>query len=214
MPSCTAPVGLPSIRLTKIIKRSPRLKLKFAWALHLMTWGAITLYRLVLIFAFVGGVVVMPAHAQRSVEMPQTPAFTEAYGTALSLAKEFPGSRVVAIASTYSMYPMLDWDSIVVIAPVAIDQIRVGDVVCFRDKTLDGLHTLLHRVERIRFKDGGLVTRGDHLDRADPHLVGADSLVGRAVYVVYFDRTGEQRTVRFPMPSPKRHERVVKLSRD
>jgi len=152
--------------------------------------------------------------AQRSITMPPTGAFTEAYGTALSLAKGFPGSRVVAVASTYSMYPTLDWDSIVVIAPVLLNQVQVGDVVCFRDKSLDGAHTILHRVERIMVKDGRLVTRGDHLDHPDPHLVVAEALVGKAVYVVYFDRTGEKRTASFAMPSPKRQERIVKLFRD
>jgi signal peptidase I len=157
---------------------------------------------------------VQPLRAQRSVEMPQTQAFTQAYGTALSLAKAFSGSRVVAIASTYSMYPLLDWDSIVVIVPASLSEIRVGDVVCFRDKDSDVSHTILHRVERILVKDGRLVTRGDRLDHVDPHLVFADSLVGKAVYVVYFDRTGEQRTVSLSMPTPKRTERIVKLFRN
>ena len=151
---------------------------------------------------------------QRSVDMPQTLAYTEAYETALSLAQEFPGSRVVAVASTYSMYPIFDWGSIVVIAPASLDQVKVGDVVCFRDNSLDGPHTILHRVERIVVKDKRLVTRGDHLDQPDPHQVMADSLVGKAVYVVYFDRSGEQRPVSFSMPSPRRTERIVKLFRD
>jgi len=146
--------------------------------------------------------------------MPQTTAFAEAYDTALSLAGEFPGGRVITIASTYSMYPMLDWDSIVVIVPASLEQISVGDVVCFRDHRVDGAHTILHRVERILVKDGRLVTRGDHLARSDPHLVSADTLVGKAVYIVYFDRSGERRTVSFSMPAPKRPDRIVKLFRD
>ena len=146
--------------------------------------------------------------------MPQTAAFAEAYDTALALAKGFPGSRLVTVASTYSMYPMLDWDSIVVIAPASLEQVQVGDLVCFRDRRLDGSHTILHRVERILNKDGRLVTRGDHLEHADPHLVLAESLVGKAVYIVYFDRSGEQRPVSYTMAAPKRSERVVKLFRD
>ena len=157
---------------------------------------------------------VQPVWAGSSVAMPQTDAFAAAYETAQSLAKEFPGSRLVSVASTYSMYPMIDWDSIVVIAPASLNQVRVGDVVCFRDSRMDGPRTVLHRVERILAKDGRLVTRGDHLEHADPHLVLAESLVGRAVYIVYFDRSGEQRPVSFAMAAPKRSERVVKLFRD
>ena len=179
-----------------------------------MPLAASPLRRMLFSLVSIGCFVVQPVQAQRSVEMPQTRSFVDAYGTALSLAKEYPGSQVVAIASTYSMYPQLDWDSIVVLAPTSLGQIRVGDVVCFRDKSLDGPHTIMHRVQQILVNDGRLVTRGDHLDRADPRPVRADALVGRAVYVVYFDRTGEQRTVGFSMPAPKRTERVVKLCRD
>lgn len=146
--------------------------------------------------------------------MPQTGAFVEAYEKAQSLAQEFPGSRVVSVASTYSMYPLLDWDSLVVIAPVGIEQVRVGDIICFQDNGLDGARTLLHRVERISVKGGRLVTRGDYLAEADPHLVFSDNLMGKAVYIIYFDRSVEQRPVNFSMPAQKRPEQVVKLFRD
>jgi signal peptidase I len=167
-----------------------------------------------LVAVMLAGLAVQPLHAQRLAEMPQTPAFAEAYDKALALAKEFPGSRVVTVASTYSMYPTLDWDSLVVVAPTSLNQVRVGDVVCFRDKNLEESRTILHRVERIMVKGGRLVTRGDHLEQPDPHPVPADALVGKAVYVVYFDRTGEQRPVSFSMPTLKRCETVVKLLRD
>jgi signal peptidase I len=117
----------------------------------------------------------------------------------------------MTVASTYSMYPTIDWDSIVVVVPTSLDQVKVGDVVCFRDARLDGTHTVLHRVEKIFVKDHRLVTRGDHLDRADPHAVGAEALVGKAVYVVYFDRIGEKRPVDYAMPTPARSEQIMRL---
>jgi len=143
--------------------------------------------------------------------MPQTRSFTEAYQTALALSQELPGSRLMTVASTYSMYPTIDWDSIVVIVPTSLDKVQVGDVICFRDTRLDGSHTILHRVEKIMLKDRRLVTRGDHLERADPHAVQAEALVGKAVYVVYFDRAGEKRPVDYAMPTPSRSEQVMRL---
>jgi len=168
----------------------------------------------VFVAAVLAGISIQPLHAQRLAEMPQTPAFAAAYDRALALAKEFPGSRVVAVASTYSMYPTLDWDSLVVVAPASLKQVRVGDVVCFKDKGPEGPRTILHRVERILVKDGRLVTRGDHLEQSDPHQVPSDALVGKVVYVVYFDRTSEKRSVSFSLPTLKRREAVVKLFRD
>lgn len=158
-----------------------------------------------------GLVVAQTTLAQRVVDMPQSRSFTDAYQTALTLSQEFPGSRLMTVASTYSMYPTIDWDSIVIVVPTTLDRINVGDVVCFRDKRLDGAHTILHRVEKILVKDRRLVTRGDHLERADPHPVQADALVGKAVYVVYFDRIGERRSVDHILPTPTRREQVMRL---
>jgi len=186
----------------------------FAWVFHLIAQTSFSLCWLFFGVTVGAGLVALPLRAQPSVEMPQTTAFAEAYDTALALAGEFPGGRVITIASTYSMYPMLDWDSMVVVVPASLEQISVGDVVCFRDQRSDATRTILHRVERILVKDGRLVTHGDHLTRSDPHLVSADTLVGKAVYIVYFDRSGERRTVNFSMPAPKRPERIVKLFRD
>jgi signal peptidase I len=193
---------------------SPKACQLFARAPHPATSAASVLRGLSFVLASIALIGIPFLQAHGSVAMPQTAAFAEAYNTAQALAKDFPGSRVVTVASTYSMYPMLDWDSIVVIAPASLDQVKVGDVVCFRDRQLDGSHTILHRVERISNKDGRLVTRGDHLERADPHQVFAESLVGKAVYIIYFDRSGEQRPVSYAMAAPKRSERVVKLFRE
>lgn len=149
--------------------------------------------------------------AQRVVDMPQTRSFTDAYQIALNLANEHPGSRVLTVASTFSMYPTIDWDSIVVIVPTALEQIKVGDVVCYRDQRLDGTHTILHRVEKILVKDHRLMTRGDNLERTDPRPVNAAALIGKAVYIVYFDRMGEKRPVDYAMPTPSRREQIVPL---
>lgn len=151
------------------------------------------------------------AHAGQGVAMPQTRSFFDAYKVALQLSQSYPGSRVMSIESTYSMYPTLDWDSIVVIAPVSIEAVQVGEVVCFLDPRVDGRRMIAHRVEKILQKDHRLVTRGDNLDRADLHPVGANTLIGRVVYAVYFDRTGERRPVDHALPTPARHEQVLRL---
>ncbi|MBK9991401.1 MAG: hypothetical protein IPP19_11875 [Verrucomicrobia bacterium] len=151
------------------------------------------------------------AHGGPRVSMPQTRSFFDAYQVALKLSQDHPGSRIVSVESTYSMYPTLDWDSLVVIAPVSINQIEAGDLVCFRDQRVDGGRKILHRVEKILRKDHRLVTRGDFMDRPDLHPVGADALIGKAVYVVYFDRSGEDRPSAHSMPTPTRHEQVLRL---
>jgi signal peptidase I len=164
-----------------------------------------------LVLAYFGLALAQPAQAERLVDMPQSQAFTDAYQVALNLAQQHPGGRLLTVASTYSMYPKLDWDSIIVVAPVLIDQVQVGDIVCFRDQSFDCQRKIVHRVVKILRKDHRLVTRGDNLDRADLHPVGADTLIGRVAYVVYFDRTGQQRPVNHVLPTPTRQERVIRL---
>lgn len=115
------------------------------------------------------------------------------------------------VASTYSMYPTLDWDSIVVVAPISIESVQVGDVVCFRDQRSENQRMIVHRVEKILRKEHRLVTRGDNLERADLLPVGSSELIGKAVYAVYFDRAGERRPVERSLPTPPRNEQFRPL---
>lgn len=164
-----------------------------------------------ILLAFFGLALAQHAQAEHLVEIPQSKAFTEAYQVARNLAEQHPGGRLMSVASTYSMYPKLDWDSIIVVAPVSIDQVQVGDIVCFRDQSFDSQRKIVHRVVKILRKDHRLITRGDNLDRADLHPVGADTLIGKVAYIVYFDRTGQQRHVDHELPTPTRQERVIRL---
>ncbi|MFT3867786.1 MAG: signal peptidase I [Nibricoccus sp.] len=151
------------------------------------------------------------AQADQRVAQPQAQTFTDAYHVALNLVQQRPGVHMLTVASTYSMYPKLDWDSIVVVAPVSIDQVQVGDIVCFRDQSVDGQRKIVHRVVKILRKDHRLVTRGDNLDRPDLRPVDADALIGKVTHVVYFDRTGQQRPVDHVLPTPVRYEQVIHL---
>lgn len=150
-------------------------------------------------------------YAQRYTEIPASPDFVAAYDIAHELSDCVGGSRVVATASTFSMYPLLDWDTLVVVAPVRIEDVRIGDIVMFRDLDSRGGRMILHRVRRILIKGGRLITRGDHLDRDDPHPVTSERLVGRAMFLIYFDRSNDVRPVLHAYPTPRRNARTVSL---
>jgi hypothetical protein len=73
-----------------------------------------------------------------------------------------------------SMRPSLRPGSLAAVEEVAPADIRVGNVIVFRD---DGGQPVMHRVISTR---GGIVTQGDNLDRPDG-AVPAQHIIGRVV---------------------------------
>ena len=78
-----------------------------------------------------------------------------------------------------------------VVEPVAPEDVRLGDVVLFRQAGPDGeQQEVVHRV--VARAPGGLVTRGDRNRRADQEPVTQENLVGRVTSV---DRAGHERAI-------------------
>jgi signal peptidase I len=87
------------------------------------------------------------------------------------------------IVGTPSMAPAVPAGSLAVVVPVGIAQVRVGDVIAFRDADNERIR-VLHRVVRVsdRREAGGdvyLYTRGDANRSRDRLYVGRERLLGR-----------------------------------
>jgi len=88
---------------------------------------------------------------------------------------------------TGSMEPYLPVGTLLVMGPVADNDIQVGDVITF---IRNDRRTITHRVEEIvpGFADGrpGFVTRGDAVATRDPETVRADNVIGEIIWSNYF----------------------------
>ncbi len=75
-----------------------------------------------------------------------------------------------------SMEPGFHTGDVVIVRPVDPEDLKVGDIIQFRD----GNHDVLHRIIEIRQEEGGLVfiTQGDNNDAPDPP-VPAENVRGR-----------------------------------
>jgi hypothetical protein len=83
------------------------------------------------------------------------------------------------------MYPLLDWDTIVVSVPVDYSSIKVGDIICYRANN----EKVLHRV--IRKTSSYLVLQGDNLIRPDSVTPGPGQTYQKAIAAFYFDRMSD-----------------------
>ncbi|MBN1891002.1 MAG: signal peptidase I [Thermoflexales bacterium] len=78
----------------------------------------------------------------------------------------------------YSMKGTFHQGDILVVAPIAFENIRPGDVIAFHRHVPGGdIKLVAHRVQ-CRVAEG-LVTQGDNLAFPDPKLVNAPNLIGR-----------------------------------
>lgn len=115
-----------------------------------------------------------PAATAPSSSLPSQDARNAAKAVAL-VAK----GQVCSIAPTGSMIPTFDDRALVVMEPVKLAEVHVGDIVVRRDST----RLIVHRV--VRIEGGQLVTRGDANPSDDPGFVGEDQLAGRVVAVIF-----------------------------
>ena len=85
---------------------------------------------------------------------------------------------------TGSMRPGIQPGDMVVDEPVRATQIRVGDIVTFRDPSQD--RTITHRVRQADVFDGQVhvITRGDANDTVEKWQIPISGQVGRVVYTV------------------------------
>lgn len=92
--------------------------------------------------------------------------------------------RQAMVVTSGSMEPAISAGDVVVLARVAPDEVRPGDVITFQGYGTSALTT--HRVVSIRSLPTGLhyQTKGDVNDTADPNLASAKGLRGRVVVTV------------------------------
>ena len=85
---------------------------------------------------------------------------------------------------TGSMRPMIQPGDMVVDEPISPSQIRVGDIVTFREP--HGTRTITHRVRQVSISEGQarVTTRGDANDTVEKWQVPVTGSVGRVVYEV------------------------------
>ena len=85
---------------------------------------------------------------------------------------------------TGSMRPTIQPGDMVVDEPISPSQIRVGDIVTFREP--HGTRTITHRVRKIDISEGQarVTTRGDANDTVEKWQVPVTGNVGRVVYMV------------------------------
>jgi len=85
---------------------------------------------------------------------------------------------------TGSMRPMIQPGDMVVDEPISPSQIRVGDIVTFREP--HGTRTITHRVRQVSISEGQarVTTRGDANDTVEKWQVPVTGSVGRVVYQV------------------------------
>ncbi len=84
------------------------------------------------------------------------------------------------ITPTGSMRPTISDDSIVIMAPVSKEKIKVGDIIQVKR---EGQIPLLHRV--IEIKEGKYTTKGDNNENKDTQSWEYKEIFGKVVGVLY-----------------------------
>ncbi len=97
----------------------------------------------------------------------------------------FFGYEAVVVLSG-SMAPALEVGDLAVIAPVAPEALRVGDVVSYHSASLDHPHVTNRLVAISAGPDGSLYfqTKGDANTVVDPEWLASRAIVGRLAYTV------------------------------
>jgi len=111
------------------------------------------------------------------------PHSTVSRDDALALAKHVAtsiGGRVFAIAPSGSMLPTLDEGSIVTIEKVALERLRVGDIIVYRNAS--GM-AVIHRLYE-QHGDRWFVL-GDNNTSIDRESVSAGNFIGRVCAIFY-----------------------------
>lgn len=119
---------------------------------------------------------------------PPMPAKEEYARTAVHLA-HLLGGTAMRVANTHSMEPVITSADLLVLKPVALSDLRIGDIIVYR-RQFDGGMLIGHRVVSMRARS--VETKGDNLWKKDDDLVTQTMLVGRVELVVN-GQTGEIR---------------------
>lgn len=99
--------------------------------------------------------------------------------TAVPLAFEMRAYTVLS----GSMEPALDTADVVLVAPIAAQEARIGDIVTFKDPKGSG-RLITHRVRGIRLSGGkgAFVTRGDANVESERWTVPQNGQIGKVLY--------------------------------
>jgi signal peptidase len=76
------------------------------------------------------------------------------------------------------MYPALNVGDLIIVEPVKIDDINIGDILTFRSPS-DTRKTFSHRVNNIDLKKNQIITKGDANNTVDPSYSDFKNCVGR-----------------------------------
>ena len=118
------------------------------------------------------------------------PRSTVSRDKALTMAKQVAasiGGRVYAIASSGSMLPTLDEGSIVTVEMVALDKLKKGDIIIYRNTS--GV-AVIHRLYE-RHNDRWYVL-GDNNTSVDREMVSVGNFIGR-VCAIFYTAAGSER---------------------
>ncbi len=108
---------------------------------------------------------------------------------------------------TGSMSPTYDPGSVVVVRPVAVDELQIGDAITFQEKSGDPA-VVTHRIVSVAFAGDGsrqFITQGDANGAQDPEPVKAAQVRGKVWYSVPY--VGHATTVL----DPRARELAVKV---
>ena len=75
-----------------------------------------------------------------------------------------------------SMAPVITQADMIAVAPVAPENLSVGDIITYRHEMAGGTVLITHRI--VAIKDGGFITKGDSLDVIDSYEVKSTELIG------------------------------------
>jgi len=99
---------------------------------------------------------------------------------------ELPGAVWATFTDTHSMEPVLSANANALeIIPTSTDQIRVGDIVSYESKLVEG--TIIHRVVETGEDSQGwyAIFKGDNLAKEDPEKVRWEQIRRVVVAIIY-----------------------------
>jgi len=84
---------------------------------------------------------------------------------------------------TGSMEPAIPVGSVVVIKPVDPENLKIGDIICFK-LSESAITSVTHRIFNIT--DEGFITKGDANNAPDQWIVKKENVIGKAIFTIPF----------------------------
>lgn len=95
------------------------------------------------------------------------------------------GSTQLLIVLSGSMVPVMQVGDVIVVTDIRTENIRVGDIVAFKDPGGKPNTLITHRVKEINRGDNiSFQTKGDAVEDPDTFTVKGEDVVGKAVFVI------------------------------